>query len=317
MSNEKQARLLATVGAVQVYIVPEIVIPTSVRWLLPDAPRDQVEAAKSWLRPHFMDENGYLLQSVHTYVLKAGSQTLLIDTGVGNGKDRGGAIPAFNRLEEPYLERLASTGVRPEDVDFVLCTHMHTDHVGWDAKREGEAWVPTFPRARHLFARPEFEAFSATLADQPSNQQLWQDSIEPAVKAGLVDIVEADHRVTTEIRLEPSHGHTPGHVSIRVDSEGRSAVFIGDAMHSPLQVRFPDLRSSLGGPEAACRCSGRTSATRVAASSGAPASHTGSTQSVKPPRSESLPAPPAKPRHVPERAAWATNARMSGSWLKS
>ncbi len=248
----EDARLLVTVGDVAVYIVPEIVIPTSVRWLLPDAERSAVDAAKSWLQPNFMDASGYLLQSIHTYVLKTPERVILIDTGVGNHKDRGGAIPAFNQLDTPFLERLGSIGVHPEDVDTVLCTHMHTDHVGWDAQLEDDGWVPTFRNARHMFAQPEYAAFMATKA-QPASRPLWEDSIEPVVLAGLVDIVPADHQVSPEVRLEPSHGHTPGHVSVRVDSQGQSAVFIGDAMHSPVQALFPELRCALGGPEEASR----------------------------------------------------------------
>jgi glyoxylase-like metal-dependent hydrolase (beta-lactamase superfamily II) len=249
----EEPRLLTRVGDVEVWIVPEIVIPTSVRWLLPDAPRDEVEAAKSWLRPHFMDEDGYLLQSIHSYLLKARGRNVLIDTGVGNAKRRGGGIPAFNMLETPFLERLEAAGVQPGEVDTVLCTHIHGDHVGWDAHLEGERWVPTFPNARHIFARLEFEQFSGIAKDQASSQQLWQDSVQPVVEAGLHDLVEPDYQVTPEIRFEPSHGHTPGHVSIKVDSAGQSAVFIGDAMHSPIQVRFPALRCALGGPEEASR----------------------------------------------------------------
>ncbi len=253
MTSTESARLLARIGDVEVWRVPEIVIPTSVRWLLPDAPRDQVEAAKAWMQPDFMDASGYLLQSIHTYLLKTPELAILIDTGVGNDKQRGGAIPAFNLLETPFLARLASAGVQAEDVDTVLCTHLHTDHVGWDAYLDGERWTPTFANARHLFARPEYEHFKSSLGTQAASNQLWQDSIRPVEDASRVDLVDPDHQVCAEVRLEPSFGHTPGHVSIRLDSRGQSAVFIGDAMHSPIQALFPMLRSALGGPEGPAR----------------------------------------------------------------
>jgi len=257
MTEDLQPRLLARIGDVEVHQIPEIVISTSVRWLLPDAERPTVERAKEWMQPDFMDENGYLLQSIHTYLLKLPGLVILIDTGVGNHKSRGGAIPAFNMLDTPFLERLALAGVKPEDVDIVLCTHMHTDHVGWNAYLQGEEWVPTFTSARHLFARPEYEHFASTSRSEAASQEpfdsaqgrLWRDSVEPVLKAGLVDVVEADHQVCQEVRLEPSFGHTPGHVSIKVESKGDTAMFIGDAMHSPIQALFPELRCALGGPE--------------------------------------------------------------------
>jgi glyoxylase-like metal-dependent hydrolase (beta-lactamase superfamily II) len=246
---ESNARFLTKIGRVEVYIIPEITIPTSVRWLLPEASREMVESAKGWLQPHFMDENGYLLQSIHTYVLKTHERTILIDTGVGNGKARGGGIPAFNLLDTPFLKDLASIGVKPEQVDAVLCTHIHTDHVGWNARLSNEVWTPTFTNARHVFARVEYETFASAASQGGANHQLWKDSIEPVVEAGLVDLVPADHQVTPEIRLEPSHGHTDGHVSIRIDSGRDSAVFTGDVMHSPLQIMLPRMRCALGGPE--------------------------------------------------------------------
>jgi glyoxylase-like metal-dependent hydrolase (beta-lactamase superfamily II) len=249
MVRNLDSRLITRLGDVEVWQVPEIVLPTSVRWLLPDATRDAVEPEKAWLQPDFMDENGYLLQSIHTYLLKTPDVVLLIDTGVGNHKRRGGGIPAFNTLDTPFLQRLEAAGVTADDVDLVLCTHMHTDHVGWDATLEGESWRPTFRRARHLFAKPEYDHFVATSQTTAATLQLWQDSIEPVANAKLVDIVEPDHRVAPGVRLEPSFGHTPGHVSVRVESGGATAVFIGDVMHSPLQAAFPELRCALGGPE--------------------------------------------------------------------
>jgi glyoxylase-like metal-dependent hydrolase (beta-lactamase superfamily II) len=253
MTDGLESRLITRVGEVEVWQVPEIVLPTSVRWLLPDATREAVETEKSWLQPGFMDENGYLLQSIHTYLLKTPAQAVLIDPGVGNHKRRGGGIPAFNMLDTPFLQRLEAAGVSADEVDIVLCTHMHTDHVGWDAMLEGETWRPTFRRARHLFARPEYDHFAATSQTAATTLQLWQDSVEPVAKAGLVDVVETDHQVTSEVRLEASFGHTPGHVSVKVESAGATAVFIGDVMHSPVQAAFPELRCALGGPEEAAR----------------------------------------------------------------
>ncbi len=253
MSAADGAGLLLRVGQIEVWRVEELMLPTSVRWLLPDATRAAVEGARSWLQPHFMNESGYLLQSIHTYVLRTPEQVVLIDTGVGNHKQRGGAIPAFNMLDTPYLERLAAAGVTPEDVDLVLCTHIHGDHVGWDASLVDGAWTPTFPRARHLFAEPEIASAVRAAGTEGATRQLLVDSVQPVIDAGLADRVSVDHQVCAGVRLEPSHGHTPGHVSIRVDSDGQSAVFIGDAMHSPLQCLLPELKPALDREEVPAR----------------------------------------------------------------
>ena len=185
--------------------------------------------------------------------MKSPGRVVLIDTGVGNHKPRAGGIPGFDMLETPFLDRLAAIGVAPGDVDLVLCTHMHVDHLGWDAQIEGGAWQPTFPRARHIFGQREFDAFMASAEADPGggNAAIRTDTVDPLVQAKLVDLVDASYRVSADIRLEPSHGHSPGHVNIVVESGGQSAVFVGDVMHSPIQVLVPDAISPLNGPEEA------------------------------------------------------------------
>jgi glyoxylase-like metal-dependent hydrolase (beta-lactamase superfamily II) len=233
------------VGAVEVSYVPELLLPTSVRWMLPDAERDEVATHREWMRPHYLDADGRLTQSIHTLLLRAGGRTILVDTGVGNGKNRAGGIPAFHMLDLPWLDRLAEAGARPEDVDLVLCTHLHGDHCGWNTRRDGDRWVPTFPNARYLLVDREWEHWSSVAPDDPPTARLIEDSVQPVVDAGLVDLVPADYAVTDEIRLVPSHGHSPGHVTIEVHSQGESAALIGDVMHTPLQCAFPDLRPAL------------------------------------------------------------------------
>lgn len=253
MPPSLEPRLLTTIGDFELFLVPEVAIPTSVRWFLPNLAPEAIDAARAALAPIFFDENGRLIQSVHTYVLKTPGRVILIDTGVGNQKPRGGGIPAFDMLETPFLERLAAIGVQPGDVDLVLCTHMHVDHLGWDARLQDGEWVPTFPRARHLFVQREFDAFIAGADSDPSggNAAIRRDTVDPLVRANLVDLVPADFEVAPGIRFEPSHGHTPGHVNILVESRGTTAAFIGDVMHNPIQVLAPDGESPLNGPPAA------------------------------------------------------------------
>lgn len=232
-------------GAAEITYIPEITLPTSVRWLLEGVSREEVAACAGWMRPHYQDGDGYLLQDVHTLLVRTPEHVILVDTGVGNAKDRGGGIPAFNQLDTPFLARLAEAGVAPEDVDVVLCTHMHSDHLGWDARLEGDRWVPTFPNARHLFVREEWEHWHRIAEESPTVARLLADSVTPVLQAGLVDLVPADHVVEPSVRLVPSHGHSPGHVTVEVHSEGQVAALIGDVMHSPLQAAFPRVKPAL------------------------------------------------------------------------
>lgn len=249
MAPSSAAGLVLSVGDVRIFRVEELILPTSARWLLPDVTRPEVEPTKTWLQPHFMNEAGYLLQSIHTYVVKTPIQVILVDTGVGNAKQRGGGIPAFNMLDTPFLDRLASIDVTPTEVDLVLCTHMHGDHVGWNTNLVNDVWTPTFPKARYLFCEKEFTYWNATSETAGGTRQLMVDSVQPVFEADQVDLVPTDYVVSPEIELEPSHGHTPGHVNIRIESKGQSAVLIGDVMHNPIQCAFPHLKSSLGGNE--------------------------------------------------------------------
>ena len=245
MTTSSSVGPVIRIGDVTVQRVDELVLPTSVRWLLPDATREETARCSEWLQPHFQNADGFLLQSIHTFVVKTPTAVMLVDTGVGNGKDRPGGIPQFHHLDTPYLERLAALGVTPEGVDFVLCTHIHGDHCGWNARLDGDRWVPTFPRARHLFARPEYEYWTSVAPEQPATERLLADSVRPVVEAGLADLVAVDHVVSPEVRLVPMRGHTPGHVVIEIESRGARAVITGDVMHSPIQCAFPDLASGL------------------------------------------------------------------------
>ncbi len=232
-------------GDVEIAYVEELTLPTSVRWMLESVDRDAVAACATWMQPHYQNADGYLLQSIHTLVLRTPDRLMLVDTGVGNGKDRAGGIPAFNQLDTDFLDRLAAAGVYPGEVDTVLCTHMHTDHVGWDTHLEDGRWVPTFPNARHLFVEREWMHWHEVARGAEVTARLLADSITPVFEAGLVDLVPADHRVSEHVRLVPSHGHSPGHVTVEVSSRGRTAALIGDVMHSPLQAAFPDTRPAL------------------------------------------------------------------------
>jgi glyoxylase-like metal-dependent hydrolase (beta-lactamase superfamily II) len=190
-----------------------------------------------WLHPHYATPEGEQRMNFQGFAVQTPTQVLMVDTCIGNGRERG--FDVFTNLQTSFMEDLASIGIQPGDVDMVLCTHLHHDHVGWNTIWDGEKWVPTFPNARYLFGRKEKEGWEAFRAHGDHDIRHLVDSIDPIVEAGLADIVEADIVVTPEIRLEPSHGHTPGHFHIHISSRGEEAVITGDLMHHPLQCAMP------------------------------------------------------------------------------
>jgi len=226
-----------TLGGLSVSAVVERAGPTRPTWLLPDAVPEAVERHRDWLAPHFLDDKGRFLQSIHTFVVRAGDLTVLVDTCVGNDKDRGGRQP-FHMMRTTFLEDLRAAGVAPESVDVVLCTHLHVDHVGWNTRLDNGRWVPTFPRAQYLFARREWEHWSAE--DDPDTGRIMADSVKPVLDAGLATLVDADHRLSDQLWLEPTPGHTPGHVSLRLRGTDGEAVITGDLMHHPIQMAEPE-----------------------------------------------------------------------------
>ena len=196
-----------------------------------------------WLQPGFVDAAMQVVMSFHSYLLRTTRHTILVDGCVGNGKERP-LRPMWHRQEVPYLERLAAAGVQPEQIDFVFCTHLHADHVGWNTRLQGGRWVPTFPNARYIFARREYEHWEALQrAGEEPNHGSFADSVLPVMEAGLADLVESDHELETGLHLEAAYGHTPGTCLLHAHSRGQHGVFTGDVMHTPVQLADPALSS--------------------------------------------------------------------------
>ena len=223
---------------------------------LPGITADSIESARSLLEPGHMDAaRSRLIFAIQSFVLHANSRTILIDSCVGEGKDRR-LIPEFHHRERTgFLDRLAQVGVAPESVHIVFCTHLHVDHVGWNTRLQNGRWVPTFPNARYLVGRREFEYWQQQ--DQhprgdPVQLPGFEDSVLPIFEAGLLDPVDDGYELGRGLTLLPLAGHTPGQLGVRVDGD-TPAVFCGDAIHSPLQVINPDLstRGSVDLAEAA------------------------------------------------------------------
>lgn len=195
-----------------------------------------------WLRPHFVNEEGRAVLSIHALLVETPRHRIVVDTCLGNDKQR--MLPGWNMRTGSFLEDLERAGFTPESVDTVLCTHLHVDHVGWNTRwdAQNERWLPTFPNARYLIARTEWEHWDSDPEAEAVGPVLT-DSVRPVFDAGLSDLVEADHQVCQEIRLAPTPGHTPGHVSVWIESQGERAVITGDMIHHPCQIARTDWSS--------------------------------------------------------------------------
>lgn len=225
------------VGKVKITRVVEMEVTGGTRFILPDATREAVRGYR-WLHPNFMDDAGNLVMSIHALVVDTGERRIVVDTCIGNDKER--AIPTWSNLQTGFLADLETAGYPPASIDTVLCTHLHVDHVGWNTMLVDGAWVPTFPEARYLVAETEWRYWR----DVESSQDVLADSVRPVMDAGLVDFVAENHRLCDEVWLEPTPGHTPGHVSVRIASEGADALITGDCIHHPCQMTRTDWCSS-------------------------------------------------------------------------
>jgi glyoxylase-like metal-dependent hydrolase (beta-lactamase superfamily II) len=227
------------VGAVKISCVVELVLPFPEGTFLPEATPEALRAS-SWLIPHFAKEDGTLIASVQALLVEAPGLRLVVDTCIGNDKPR--SFVGGNPLATPFLQHMADAGWSRDSVDVVVCTHLHVDHVGWNTMLVDGQWVPTFPKARYLIGKREFEHWSSEGDEE--QQAIMGDSVRPIFDAGLVDLVEMDHRLSPEVRLRPTPGHTPGHVSVVIESEGQSAVITGDISHHPAQMAHPEWATS-------------------------------------------------------------------------
>ena len=218
--------------------------------------------AAGWLRPHFISDDGYLLLRIQCLVIDVGGHRIAVDTCVGNDKVR--HSPDWNNLQLPFLDDLAAAGYPPESITEVVCTHLHVDHVGWNTRLVGGEWVPTFTNARYLFARPEYEHWKT--APDLFGDDVFGDSVAPIHEAGLADLVTVDHRISDSVWFESTPGHTPGHISVVVESAGERAVITGDMVHSPMQIDDPDLAAVVDTDQTQSRASRKAAFARWAES---------------------------------------------------
>jgi len=228
------------VGDATITKIVEMEVVGHTRFILSDALRDAV-IGYDWLKPHFMDDAGNLIMSIHALVIETLDRRIVVDTCIGNDKPR--PIAGWDRLQTSFLDDMGEDGYPPDSIDTVLCTHLDVDHVGWNTRLVDDRWRPTFAGARYLMGRVEFEHWS-TEGDDENQATVMADSVTPVFDASLVDLVEADHVVSDEVRLVPTHGQTPGHVSVLISSRGEEALITGDFLHHPCQMARLDWCSS-------------------------------------------------------------------------
>ncbi len=186
-----------------------------------------------------LDAEDILILCFQSYIVKTPHHTILIDSCIGNDKPRP-LRPKWNmKSDNIYMRAMATAGLGADDIDFVMCTHLHVDHVGWNTRLEDGRWVPTFPNARYVFGKDEFDYWTAQNATAPVPQ--FVDSVLPVVEAKRAEIVRSDYEIGDHLRILPTPGHTPGHTSFALGRGKDTAVFTGDLMHSPLQARYPQL----------------------------------------------------------------------------
>ncbi|ANW66354.1 MBL fold metallo-hydrolase [Mycobacterium sp. djl-10] len=243
-------RVMEFFGSVE--LAPEVFFPDS-------RPQDWVDH-QQWLAPDFHDPaSNTCISALQTWVLRSEGRTILIDTGAGNHKERPGSV--WHHRRTAYLDNLAQSGVRPEDVDLVVNTHLHDDHVGWNTMLVDGEWVPTFPNATYLMSRADFEFWDPANAN-PSRvghigPLVFEDSVAPVHRAGLVQLWDDHHDIDSHLRLDLAPGHTPGSSILTLRSGSDRAVFVGDMLHTPLQMLTPEVNSCYCEDQAQARATRR------------------------------------------------------------
>ncbi len=240
-----------SIGAMTVTRVEESIIPLTAKVLLPDTTPGHIEANRPWIDPYFdgvEDGHPVMRLSIHSFVIDAGDTTIVVDTCVGPDPERSlpGDVGFVDRLDA----KLRATGSGGLDgVDVVVCTHVHFDHVGWNTRTVDGVTVPTFPNARYLVTRAELDEVEAD-----DHMGVLDPSIRPLREAGVLDAIDLDsteldgsdanagrYRICDGVELVATPGHTAGHVSVLLRSDGDEALITGDAFHSPVQFADPEL----------------------------------------------------------------------------
>jgi glyoxylase-like metal-dependent hydrolase (beta-lactamase superfamily II) len=229
------------VGKVKITKIVELETIGGTRFILPQAGPEEI-CKLPWLVPDFATEEGRLKMSIHSLVLETPTQRIVVDTCLGNDK-QGRKVPNWNNLQNPFLEDMTRAGYPPDSIDMVLCTHLHVDHVGWNTRLVSGQWVPTFANARYVFGETEYAHWKAH-SIEPERAAVFNDSVKPVMDCGRADLVSSNAKLSEEITLIPTPGHSPGHMSVHIRSDGHEALLTGDVAHHPCQMAHLDWSST-------------------------------------------------------------------------
>jgi glyoxylase-like metal-dependent hydrolase (beta-lactamase superfamily II) len=232
-------------GAFGIHRIEERVIPfTHAQAFFPDLTQEMLETCMRELPTGNFTADGILYLSFHAHIVRTPRYTIVVDTCCGNDKVLPSA-PQFANLQTPFLAGLQAAGIRPEEVDFVMCTHLHFDHVGWNTQLIDGSWRPTFPNAKYIISKDEYNYWDGLCKSGVVNihTDSFKQSVHPVERAGNAILVDHDYQLDDGIWMEPCPGHTPGNVLINLASEGSHSVILGDVIHHQLQLRFPEISS--------------------------------------------------------------------------
>jgi len=233
-----------SVTRIMEYYGPDTLTPET---FFPSAPSSFWPQNEQWLRPDFWDPETNIVQvATQSWLLMSNGKNILVDAGAGNHKERP-YVPGWAHMNTNFIANLQAAGLQPSDINIVINTHLHIDHVGWNTYLDGRRWVPTFPNARYLMTSRDFEFWNPTGPHTPNlgrgNQNVFEDSVLPVWEAGLVDLWDEEHIIDNNLRLELAPGHTPGSSVLALNSQGVSALFVGDMVHTPMQILHPENNS--------------------------------------------------------------------------
>lgn len=204
--------------------------------LIPSAVGEVLQSTRTYDDPRYFNQaENKLIMAFHGILVRTPRALILVDACLGNDKHRP-FVPEWHMRSGPFIDDMASVGVSVEQIDYVLCTHLHADHVGWNTQLVDGRWVPTFPNATYLFGREECEFWED---DQEANHRSWEDSVQPVFEAKQGKIVDSNHEIEPGVSLVPAFGHSPGHIMLKLDDGKTTAYVIGDVIHHPVQVEHP------------------------------------------------------------------------------
>ena len=228
-----------TIGDIEIFQVIELEAGKIIQSIMPDATPENIKKM-NWLIPDYADENGILKALVQCFLIKSQGKYILVDTCNGNNKNRP-SMPEWGNLKIKFIEKLNKIGIVPSDVDYVVCTHLHFDHVGWNTTLINGKWSPTFPKAKYLFSKKEFEYWNSKPKKEMIDDLLgFEDSVQPIIDAGQAELVDDSFQFDENVSLIPTPGHTPHHVSIQIQSKDKKALISGDFIYHPCQVEKPE-----------------------------------------------------------------------------